>query len=98
MTGVGGVGAVVAIDVTEHTATIEALVESLHELARAAADKVLEKLEADQRPRENGLPNRAEHVYFDGYLHGVCAAIATATGGDSSELVRTTQQAARDRR
>lgn len=74
--------------VSEHAATIEGLVESLHELARQAAPIVLEKFERDQRPRENGLPRRTEHMYWSGYVRGVCAAIATATGEDADELHR----------
>lgn len=86
-----------SVTVTEDAATIEALVESLHELAHAAADKVLVKLESDGRPRLHGLSPRSEHVYWTGYLQGLCSAIATATGESSDELMRRFQLAAKAR-
>jgi nitrogenase molybdenum-iron protein alpha/beta subunit len=72
--------------------TIEALVESLHELAAGAGRKMRER--SDTGEREHGVSRWAK-TYFAGYLHGVCAAIATATGESSDDLIhRYTQEPA----
>lgn len=84
----------VSVTVTEDTATIEGLVESLHELAAAAAVKMQEKLESDQRPRQNGLSARSEHLYWSGILQGLCMSIGTATGESTDDLVHRHQQKA----
>lgn len=64
-------------------ADVQTVVGHLHELAEGAAVKMREKhAEAD---REHGIPRWGE-TYFAGYLHGVCAAIATATGEQSDQI------------
>ncbi len=79
--------------ITDDAATIEALVESLRELAAGAGQHMRERGEASDR--EQDVPRWAE-TYFAGYLHGVCAAIATATGENSDDLVhRYTQEPAK---
>lgn len=62
----------------------------IHELAVEAARKVAEKTENDQRPRAHGLARR-EHIFWTGYLNGLCSALAVLTGESSTDLMRRYQ-------
>lgn len=70
--------------VVEHT------LADLHALAAESAVKLRETTETDQRPRVDGNA-RTQHLFWSGYLNGICASIAVITGDDSMVLMRRYQ-------